>query len=410
MNFSQEIVCREFQLIRGWNFDPSTGVSSNGAVNIVTRSGSNDFHGSAYYYYRDHNMAAYPGLIRSAAAPSPFFQRKNPGVWVGGPIKKEKLFFFGSYEHMGQTSVITDQNDLASMQPLNGIFPSPLHYNWITARFDYHLNDKHNMFLRFSHDGNKDFGPYTATGNPSAWIYNANWSDQYIYGLTSTFTPNLVTDFRAVYHFWQNEGPNSNPQDCVAPCYGSGLPSIISMVGSGTFTYGAGNDPNGPQYHQNRSYEATDTVTWQKGQHRIRFGADFEHTTTAYKPWDKCDPACISVYSVEQTLPLRVGFPAGALANLPTTINPHAGPALNPLIAPTTSIDLQWCWYRERQLPRHLSARVQAASTIVFIRGSRTRGRHQSLTVNFGLGYDIETGLFGFFEPPRHCRNTWLQL
>ena len=65
MNFSQEVV-QEFQLSSS-NFDLSTGITSVGAVNIVTRTGGNDYHGSGYFFFRDHNMAAYPGLapIRS---------------------------------------------------------------------------------------------------------------------------------------------------------------------------------------------------------------------------------------------------------------------------------------------------------------------------------------------------------
>ena len=90
MNLSQEVV-QEFQ-ISMVNFDVSTGITSTGAINIVSRSGSNDFHGSAYFFYRDHNMAAYPNLKRSAINPSPFFARRNPGFWVGGPIVKNKLF------------------------------------------------------------------------------------------------------------------------------------------------------------------------------------------------------------------------------------------------------------------------------------------------------------------------------
>src|SRR5581483_4810925 len=68
MNFSQEVV-QEFQL-SAVNFDLSTGITAVGAVNVVTRSGSNDFHGSGYYYFRDHNMAAYPGLARSTFNPN----------------------------------------------------------------------------------------------------------------------------------------------------------------------------------------------------------------------------------------------------------------------------------------------------------------------------------------------------
>jgi outer membrane receptor for ferrienterochelin and colicin len=65
-NFSQEVV-QEFQ-VSSVNFDLSTGITAGGAVNVVTRTGSNDFHGSGFFYFRDHNMSAYPtcGAIRSS--------------------------------------------------------------------------------------------------------------------------------------------------------------------------------------------------------------------------------------------------------------------------------------------------------------------------------------------------------
>jgi len=59
-NFSQEIV-QEFQ-VSSANFDLSTGLTASGAINIVTRSGSNQFHGEGFFYFRDHNMSAYPAF------------------------------------------------------------------------------------------------------------------------------------------------------------------------------------------------------------------------------------------------------------------------------------------------------------------------------------------------------------
>src|SRR5206468_8287476 len=70
-NFSQEVV-QEFQLSSP-NFDLSTGITAFGAVNVVTRGGSNDFHGAGYFYFRDHNMAAYPSLGRTPVTNDTFF-------------------------------------------------------------------------------------------------------------------------------------------------------------------------------------------------------------------------------------------------------------------------------------------------------------------------------------------------
>ena len=63
LNLSQEVV-QEFQLSQN-TFDLSTGIGASGALNIVTRSGTNGLHGSGYFFFRDHNMAAYPLLARN---------------------------------------------------------------------------------------------------------------------------------------------------------------------------------------------------------------------------------------------------------------------------------------------------------------------------------------------------------
>ena len=129
INFSNEVI-QEFQSA---NFDLSTATTLQGAVNMVTRSGGNNLHGSAYFFYRDHNMAAYPGLHLSPFNPNPYFVRKNPGFDLSGPIVKDKLFFFGNYEYTGQTAAVTVQPDLASIAPGTAIFSSPNTYNYTTT-------------------------------------------------------------------------------------------------------------------------------------------------------------------------------------------------------------------------------------------------------------------------------------
>src|SRR2546425_10304962 len=111
-NFSQEIV-QEFQLGIS-NFDLSTGASATGSVNIISKSGSNQYHGNAYLYWRDSAFSAFPGLDRLDAIhgiPPDLrkdqipFNREQFGGSFGGPIKKDKLFFFGNYEQNRQRAV-----------------------------------------------------------------------------------------------------------------------------------------------------------------------------------------------------------------------------------------------------------------------------------------------------------------
>jgi hypothetical protein len=342
MNFSQEII-QEFQ-ISTVNFDVTAGIASSGQVNVVTRSGANDFHGSGYFFFRDHNMAAYPGLKRDPNNPNPFFARRNPGIWVGGPIVKNKLFFFTNYEHMNQAQVYPINEDLPSLRGLSGAPVSPYHNTLFTTRFDYTISTKHTLFARYSHDGNLGFGPYGGSQPlQSGWSSSNNWSDQSMIGFTSAFTSNFVNDVRIQYHFWQNIANVSSASQCPAPCPGFGLPSLVDggtsgagMVGSATF-YGGVND-NSPQPRQARTYEIVDNVSWQKGAHRIRFGADVERYqgTDVYQT---CELGCLGVYSPETTIATaNAGLLAQYMPNLPKLISGTADVMQLPVYNTSTSL------------------------------------------------------------------------
>src|SRR5258705_63772 len=84
-NFATESI-QEFQ-ISTFSFDLSTGVTSVGAINIVSRTGSNSVHGNAFLFYRDHTFAAIPTFFRPSATFDPFFRRYQYGGSLGGPIK-----------------------------------------------------------------------------------------------------------------------------------------------------------------------------------------------------------------------------------------------------------------------------------------------------------------------------------
>ena len=154
--FSQEVV-QEFQISTA-NFDLSTGITAFGAINVVTRSGSNDFRGAGYLYFRDHNLAAYPSLARNSLTDDPDFSRKQGGFVLGGPIKKDKVQFFANYEHTSQQGVYVVQPDLPSVATFGTLAPAPYNGNQFSGRVDYHANNNHSLFVRYSHDGNTNSG------------------------------------------------------------------------------------------------------------------------------------------------------------------------------------------------------------------------------------------------------------
>ena len=135
MGFSQEVV-QEFQ-ISTVNFDLSTGLTADGAVNVVTRSGGNDLHGTAFYFFRDHNLAAYPALNRDPTDQDPFFQRRQFGIALGGPIRRDRLFFFGNWERNEQRGVVDTTLVGPDLAHLSRITPSPLFGDQLsTSRLD----------------------------------------------------------------------------------------------------------------------------------------------------------------------------------------------------------------------------------------------------------------------------------
>ena len=271
-NFSQEVV-QEFQVSLN-NFDLSTGITAGGAVNVVTRTGTNDFHGSGYFYFRDHNMAAYPYLARDPLQPNPFFARRQPGFYFGGPIKKDKLFFFTSYEH-------TNQRGLYSTEPTDPLFSAflsnatvPYNSNQFTQRFDYRINGKHTAFLRYSHDGNNAYSP-TDNSQPSNWGLNTNYADSGVFSLISAFTPSVVNEFRYSMTFWDNKKDVPTASICPAPCIGLGGPQFtIHSVGG--FQIG-NNASNTPQSRVLRRHIFADNVNLQKGTHGLKMGGEWEY-------------------------------------------------------------------------------------------------------------------------------------
>ena len=269
-NFSQEIV-QEFQ-ISSLNFDLSTGIAAGGAINIVTRTGSNALHGSGFFFFRDHNMSAYPGLQRDPLAPDPFFARRQSGLWVGGPVIKDRLFFFGAYEHNNQKGVFTSVPSDPAFDSLASVTSSPRHDNLVNARLDYRISTGNTAFVRYSHDGNNAFAPRAANSMPSSWVTNVNWADSGVFSLISTVKPNAVNEFRYSTTFWSNR--NNPPTAAECPdCIGLGGPHV-TVEGAGiTF----GNQTNSPQSRATRRHIFADNMTWQHGTHRFKFGGEWEY-------------------------------------------------------------------------------------------------------------------------------------
>jgi len=319
MNFSQDVV-QEFQ-ISTVNFDLATPIAAGGAINVVTRSGSNDWHGSGYFFYRDHNMAAYPNLQRTGNL-NPFFVRRNPGVSLGGPIAKDRLFFFFNYEFLNQVQAVSINTTDPAFLAFNASYGSPYVSKQTNGRIDYHINSKHNLFLRISSDINSGFGQALEFGDPSNWAHNTNNASQSIIGLTSSLTPTIVNDLRFQYNYWGNHSLPAVSGDCSAPCVSTGLPNVFTFLGGNTPAIGP--NFNTPQGRNTRRFELVESLSWQKGSHRLKFGGDF-NPTGSIGEWGFCTPMCVGAFS--PTYLKNLGL-AGLFPTTPATLT-NASQILN---------------------------------------------------------------------------------
>lgn len=405
-NFSQETV-QEFQ-ISSFNFDLSTSVTAVGSVNVVSRTGTNDFHGSGFIYYRDHNMAAYPSLKRSPrrfidpGIDDPFFARRQYGGSIGGPIKKDKLFFFYNIERNNQAGVTEVTNKHPIFSQFDGTYSNPLKFIQNNIRFDYKVNDNHNTFFRFSTDNNKNFAAANGTFLPSNWVETKNVSTQGLLGVTSVFTPKVVNDLRYSYGFYSGRLniPFNACTDSVG-CIGVGGMQFRTTLSD----FRIGNNQNTPQNRVLRTYQLTDTVSWQKSSHRFRFGGEWEHHN-GIGHWAFLEPGITGLWDPLHLLAFfahpQLGPAAQAIyASLPDSLKLNAS-GTGPLVPgrlPTLSeiVQLPVAFFLEGigdpgqpQSFRLENARKNDRFRLFSVDQWKVR---QNFTLNLGLAWSMETNV-----------------
>lgn len=236
MGFSQDVV-QEFQ-VSTVNFDLSTGPTASGAVNVVTRSGGNQWHGSAIYFFRDNHLSAYPALKRDPFNPHPYFQRQQYGLSAGGPLLTDRLFVFGTFERDDQVGVVSTELLTPEFASLSRITPSPTRVDQLGARIDWKINARNTLFLRQSHEGGFSFAPTTVNGvgpraYPSAWTRQPEWADQSIVGWTAPLSTTFVNDLRFSYFFVSSSEQAPGASDCPGCLESARLRSTCRIFLSG---------------------------------------------------------------------------------------------------------------------------------------------------------------------------------
>jgi carboxypeptidase family protein len=382
-NFSQEVV-QEFQISTA-NFDLSTGITAFGAINVVTRSGSNDFRGAAYTYYRDHNMGAYPSLSRNNLTDDPDFARRQAGFVLGGPIRKDKVHFFGNFEYTNQKGVYVVQPDLPSVRGFGTLAPAPYIGKQVNGRVDYRVNNKHSMFVRYSHDGNTNSGPFGIPVPPSNFVSNKNYVDQQLVGVTSVLSGSVVNELRFSHMYWKNRNsPAGCEGDLSGNCIGSGGPEIFYLP---SVNFALGNNFNSPQGRDLHRYPISNNTTWQKASHQVKFGGEWEYID-AVGYWGFFDPA--RVYLLSPEFLRGVGVPP-ALLGIPDQLRTQADLMRLPVAAFLMGIG-------DRSQPSYNLENARGNNRFHFYAQDGWKVT-PDFTFNFGLGWEHETNVLNYDLP-----------
>ena len=261
------------------SFSPEFGNTAGVIYNSITYSGTNAFHGLAQYIWRPKAASACPilnncdpnvpgGVVKPSLHVDDFVGN------VGGPVLKDKLFFFVAYEHLKRANPTANTITPATQKALEGLGVSSSDFatasqvqyaQWVDFRGDWSINRKSQFFVRYNYFRNR-YPFNTNVGGLYALSAASDFQDRaHIIGaqLVTTFTPTLLNEFRGSWPY-RNEHHVANPLTGTGP--------MITITGLANF---GGSNGVGDKF-QEKIPSFNDNVTWIKGAHSLKFGAGFQ--------------------------------------------------------------------------------------------------------------------------------------
>jgi outer membrane receptor protein involved in Fe transport len=306
-------------------FGAEYGRNSGSVVNIVTKSGTNEFHGSAFHFYNGNALNALSNLDKSAGrTEAPFRVENRFGGSIGGPIKREKTFFFGTFQRATDRALtsggtITGAPTAAGRQMLQSLVgsrpqvaallrflpaaqtatgatvpltvngmrfdiptgslttaaPRTVNNNQFSARIDHQFNNVHKLAgtYLFNDEENEGSGQATPVGLTTSSPLRTQTFNM---TLTSIFTPRFVNEFRAAYNRYNNSVEGTDPAALEIPSIEINQLGLIGFNAAPSRT-AIGLGVNLPQSRVNNTYQILDNVSYTTGNHTLKFGVDVTH-------------------------------------------------------------------------------------------------------------------------------------
>lgn len=328
---------REFEIATSM-YDASFARSGGGQVTVVTRSGGNQVHGAAYEFFRNGALDA-RNFFAPADEASPKYQRNQFGFVIGGPVVRNRTFFFADYEGRRLNEGITritnvptalerngdfSRSQVPAVNPFTGqLFPGnriPVEFqnpvgraianlwplpnrnvaganfvssptlrdrnNQFDARIDHNFSAASQLAARYSLADRELYEPFSGPTFSTVPGYGADVArraQNAMISETHTLTPSLLNELRlgfnrvAIGVTQEGQGTSVNRQ--------VGLPELATNPRDFglSFTTVVGYAPlghefNNPQASTTNTFQIADNLTWNRGRHLAKFGFDIRHT------------------------------------------------------------------------------------------------------------------------------------
>ncbi len=321
---------QEYSIVTN-NFAAQYGRASGGVVNLSTKSGTNAFHGGAWEFNRlsDYTSNTYNNVANGL--PKGVYTRNQFGFMGGGPIKRDKLFFFESTEWTRVRSAAVESELIATPQFLSYTAPNVQSYfsafgstpyaitntlnqsdlgvslagvpaatpilgqvNFTTnadaggdfpqntyrlvGRVDYNLSQNTQMFFRYGREREDEFsGTQFYSAYPQFDIGEGVSNDMYLYSLSHSFGPALFSNSKISFSRFANPQTYDTAQQNTPMLMFAGASTSLPVQFPGLFNLdepGAGGEPyGGPQ----NTVQLQHDVTWTKGKHSMQFGGQWTY-------------------------------------------------------------------------------------------------------------------------------------
>jgi hypothetical protein len=257
---------REYVVIAN-QFSAEHGDASGAIVSVVTRAGTNNLNGRGFVFHRDESFDAQDPFSKAQGSGKAPFSQQRFGTFLGGPIKRDKMHYFGTYEglRVDKTSVIT-----SPLVPVaDREVPNNEKGDQFFARTDNRLSQNHTMFVRYRWDDDKEFNNGVGGLNTiERGVDSINTNQDIVVSHTAVFTSRMLNEFRVQFgrHFADNvvRMPLDSP--------------TINRP-SGNF----GKPNNQPQGRTEDRWQFINNFSYTMGAHNLKFGADFSRVrATSY--------------------------------------------------------------------------------------------------------------------------------